>query len=293
MIMPMNTNVVEQEHFEADHEGILMLLTECGYKDENPRAKYEDGTPAYSYRLPTAIHIINPGMVPLTTLRPIYTKKSIGELLWIYQDQSNDLDLLKDKYGVTWWDEWDIGDRTIGSCYGHTVKKYNLIDNLIKGLKENPFGRRHMIDLYQYDELNGKHGLDPCAYQTVWNVTRHEDGKLHLHMNLFQRSSDYVVSGCINLFQYKVLQMLIAQCVGMEIGNMVWFCSNCHIYDRHIDVAKELLKRDTIELDNISIDINKDITNFYDFTMDDIKVSGYSCKEIAKINPQVKFDIAI
>lgn len=108
---------------------IFKRILEEGTWDVNPRPRYKDGTKAHTLSVNHGMctYDITKGENPLITLRPIAIKSSIGELLWIYQDESNDLDLLKEKYGVTWWDEWDIGNRTIGTCYGHTIHQYDLM----------------------------------------------------------------------------------------------------------------------------------------------------------------------
>ena len=113
---------------------ILNRILQEGTMDVNPRPVYEDGTKAHTLSVNHGIctYDLTKGEFPITTLRPIAVKKSIGEILWIYQDESNDLDVLRDKYNVTWWDEWDIGNRTIGSVYGETVRRHELMKNLLK-----------------------------------------------------------------------------------------------------------------------------------------------------------------
>ena len=123
-----------------------------GTKDENPRPKYEDGTPAYTYFVNHVVRTYNiQTEFPICTLRPIAWKSAIKELLWIYQDQSSSLHLLKDKYNVNYWDAWESKDipGTIGVRYGATVRKHNLLNNLITDIKENPYGRRHIMSLCQ------------------------------------------------------------------------------------------------------------------------------------------------
>ncbi len=231
------------------------------------------------------------GESPLITLRPIATKSSIGELLWIYQDESNDLDILR-KYGVSWWDEWDIGNRTIGSVYGETVRRHKLMKNLLEGLKNNPDGRRHNMDLWQEDDFKEPHGLKPCAYRTDWNVRHGKDGIDYLDMSLKQRSSDFATAGCINQVQYLVLLYLVARHLDLCPGRFTWYYDNIQIYDRHIGLVKDLLSRESIEC-NPTIKLNPNKKNFYDFTKDDITIEDYPKELIKKKNPQVKFEIAI
>ena len=249
-------------------EIIERILNE-GCLDQNPRPKYSDGVPAHTLSVNHGMctYDLTKGESPLITLRPIAVKSAIGELLWIYQDESNNLDVLKDKYGVTWWDEWDIGNRTIGACYGETVRRHTLVKDLLEGLKNDPDGRRHIINMWQVDDFKEEHGLKPCAYQTVWNVRHGRDGVDYLDMSLFQRSSDFLTAGCINQVQYLVFLYLVARHTGYTPGRFTWFYANIQIYDRHIKQAEEMLKREPIDC-NPTIWLNPDKTNFYDFTVD-------------------------
>lgn len=273
---------------------ILKRILEEGCLDQNPRPKYADGTPAHTLSVNHGMctYDLTKGESPLVTLRPIAIKSSIGELLWIYQDESNDLNVLRDKYGVTWWDEWDIGNRTIGSVYGETVRRHELVKKLLKGLKEDPDGRRHIICLWQEDDFKEPHGLKPCAFMTEWNVRHGKDGIDYLDMCLVQRSSDFATAGCINQVQYLVFLHLVARHLGLTPGRFSWFYNNIQIYDRHIEQAKELIAREPVDCEP-KIWLNPEKTNFYDFTIDDIKVTGYPRNEIKEKNPQMKFDLGI
>lgn len=273
---------------------ILTRILEEGCLDKNPRPKYADGTPAHTLSVNHGMctYDLTKGESPLITLRPIAVKSSIGELLWIYQDESNDLNVLRDKYGVTWWDEWDIGNRTIGSVYGETVRRHELVKRLLKGLKEDPDGRRHIICLWQEDDFKEPHGLKPCAFMTEWNVRHGKDGTDYLDMCLIQRSSDFATAGCINQVQYLVFLHLVARHLGLTPGRFSWFYNNIQIYDRHIEQAKELIAREPVECEP-KIWLNPKKTNFYDFTIDDIKITGYPRAEIKEKNPQMKFDLGI
>ena len=274
-------------------EIIYTILSE-GCLDQNPRPKYSDGTPAHTLSVNHGMctYDLSKGEFPIITLRPIAVKKAIGEILWIYQDASNDLELLKNKYGVTWWDEWDLGNRTIGSCYGETVRRHNLMKDLLEGIKKDPDGRRHIINMWQVEDFKEPHGLKPCAFQTVWNVRHGKDDIDYLDMCLFQRSSDFLTAGCINQVQYTCLLYMVAAHFGYKPGKFSWMYDNIQIYDRHVAQAKVMLDREPIDC-TPSVWVNPEIHNFYDFTIDDIKIIGYPMDEIKKKNPQLKFDLGI
>lgn len=262
----------------------IIEILDNGIYDENPRPHWADGTPAHTKFVTQMFECYNiaQGEFPITTLRPIAWKNAIKEILWIYQDQSNSLDLLRDKYGIKWWDEWDIGDRTIGQRYGATVKRHNLIDNLINGLKNNPYGRRHIMNMFQYDDFKEKGGLDPCCYETLWSVRG-----IFLDCTLTIRSSDYLMAGHVNRIQYVALQMMIAKAVGLNPGKFAVITQNMHIYDRHISAAEELLKRKPSP-HNPYLIFNPESDNFYSFTIDDFDMINYDPAQ-----PQIKLEIAI
>lgn len=273
---------------------ILQRILDEGCLDVNPRPHYADGTPAHtlSFNHGMCTYDLTKNESPLITLRPIAIKSAVGELLWIYQDASNDLNLLRDKYGVTWWDEWDIGDRTIGTVYGETVRRRDSVRNLLYGLENNPDGRRHMINLWQEDDFKERHGLKPCAFLTQWNVRHGRDGIDYLDMCLTQRSSDFCTAGCINQVQYLVFQHLVARHLELTPGIFTWFYNNIQIYDRHIEQAKELINREGVDC-NPEIWLNPEKQNFYDFPPEDVEVRGYPKKLIKEKNPQMKFEIGI
>ena len=271
-----------------------------GTKDENPRPHYPYGTPAHTYFVNHVVrkYHLDKGEFPICTLRPIAWKSAIKEVLWIYQDKSNSLDVLENKYGIHWWREWESKDipGTIGVRYGETVRRHNLINNLLKDIKENPYGRRHIMSLWQEEDFKASDGLLPCAYETIWTV-RGE----YLDMALMQRSGDMLTasgSGGVNEIQYAALLMMIAQATGYKPGVFTHFVANEHIYDRHIDSAKELLKRcENLKMDDTHYDYKFDTVemrfdpksnNFYDFTIDDFELIGYE-----PIKPQLKLELGI
>ena len=149
---------------------INLINSPYNNKGENVRPKYKDGTPSYTKFITciSDIYDISKGEFPISNYRPVAWKSAIGEILWIYQMSSNKLEDIH-KMNIHYWDDWDIGDGTIGQRYGATIKKYDLMNKLLKGLKEQPYGRRHIIDMYQYSDFEKTKGLNPCAFQTIWN----------------------------------------------------------------------------------------------------------------------------
>ncbi len=271
---------------------LIQRIIDEGCRNKYPSSTYDDGEPAYTYGLNHYMmtYDLTKGEIPLMTLRPIAVRFAVRELLWIYQDQSNDLDLLRDKYGITWWDEWDIGDRTIGAVYGETVRRHDMVNQLLEGIKSDPDGRRHIINMWQVDDFKDKHGHKPCAYQTAWNVRHGRDGVDYLDMCLFQRSSDFMAAGCINQMQYLVFLHLIARHCGYTPGRFTWFVQNIHIYDRHMELAKELINRQPVACKPY-IWLNPDKKNFFDFMAEDVKIKGYPRKMISEQNPQMNLEI--
>lgn len=264
-------------------------ILENGCIDENPRPRYEsDGEPAHSQYITQVFekYDLSKGEFPITSLRPIGINKSISEILWIYQDQTSDLSVLEDKHGIFWWRPWDIGDNSIGQRYGATVKRYDLFNNFIKGLKEDPYGRRHIINLLQETDLRETNGLYPCAFQILGSVRKVKDD-LFFDLTLVQRSSDYLVAGHINMMQYVALQMMIAHECNYKVGTFARFTQNLHIYTRHVEQANELLKREP-STHEPKLVLNAEGKSFYDIVVDDFKLMYYE-----PVKPQLKFELGI
>ena len=267
-------------------ENLNKILSE-GYIDENPRPKYIDGTPAYSNFITQVFeeYDISKGEFPITTLRNTAIKTGIKEVLWIYQKQTSSLEVAREM-GINWWDEWNIGDDTIGQRYGRTIAKYSLMDGLIGRLIKDPFSRRHIINMYQYSDLQETNGLYPCAYETLWSVRKGDDG-LILDMTLIQRSSDYIVANHINKTQYTALLMMVAKHCNYKVGKFCHLVQNLHIYDRHFDAALELLKKEPLDIQPKLI--LKENKNFYDYNIDDFEIVG--TEGITKINSKLELAI--
>lgn len=280
----MQNNITKADKYTLNN--ILKILSDgTSTNGHKVRPVYEDGKPAHTIFINQIVekYDINKGEFPITTLRPIYIKKAIGEILWIYQEQSNNLDLLANKYGITWWDSWEVDNtRTIGQRYGATVKKYDLMNKLLDGLKNEPYTRRHIMNLYQYSDFEETKGLNPCAFMTVWTVRGH-----YLDMTLTQRSNDYLVAGHINKMQYVALMMMVARHVGLKPGMFMHVVDNLHIYDRHIEQAMEMLSRKPSNKSPKLI-LKEGKNNFYDFTVDDFELIDYE-----PVKPQLKFELGI
>ncbi len=271
-------------------------ILEFGYVDENPRPKYSDGVPAHTLSVNQVMRRYNlsKGEYPIMTLRPQAWKSAVKEIFWIFSDQSNDLSLLRDKYGVKYWDEWDIGDGTIGKRYGATVKSHIDIDRFIESLKSDPFGRRHIIDLWQESDFAETTGLNPCAFLTMWNV-RKTDGKYYIDMTLIQRSGDMCAAsgaGGINEIQYTAFMLMMCKATGYLPGVFCHFVQNEQIYDRHTENAILMTERESLS-DSPRLILNTDKTDFHSFTIDDFSMESYPQNEIKEKNPQLKFDLGI
>ena len=280
---------------------MILNILDNGYKDINPRPHYADGTPAHtisvnhSYRT----YDLSAGDFPICTLRPQAWKTGIREIFTIYQKPTNNIKEMHER-GVTWWDEWDIGDGTIGQRYGATVDRYDLINNLIKDIQNDPYGRRKIVSLWQETDLHETAGLAPCAFLTIWNVRGD-----YLDMMMVQRSGDMLTAsgpGGINEIQYAALLMMIARHTGYEPGVFTHVVANEQIYDRHIEAAEEMLKRYNEKLAEESDEtlvanhmdtrprllLNDTKTDFYDFTIEDFFMVNYN-----PVKPQLKLELGI
>ena len=274
-------------------------ILENGYKDINPRPKYEDGTPAHTISVNHVMrkYDLSKNEFPICTLRHQAWKTGIREIITIYQHPTNRISEMEEM-GVTWWGPWDIGDGTIGQRYGATVKRYDLVNNLIEDIRKDPYGRRKIMSLWQETDLRETEGLAPCAFLTIWNVR-----DSFLDMCLIQRSGDMLTAsgaGGINEIQYAALLMMIAKVTGYEPGVFTHFVANEQIYDRHIDNANEMLRRaemlsitdndsSSSNSENPSIVLTKEKGgSFTDITIDDFTIKNYE-----PMKPQLNFELGI
>ena len=268
----------------------IKKIMEQGVFSENARPRYKDGNVANSKYITGSFaeYDLSKGEFPITTLRPIAIKSAIKEVLWIYQDQSNSLELLNDKYHVHYWNDWEVGDTgTIGQRYGAVVKKHDIINKILQQLEANPWNRRNIISLWDYEAFEETDGLLPCAFQTMFDVRR-VDGDIYLDATLTQRSNDMLVAHHINAMQYVALQMMIAKHFGWKVGKFFYFINNLHIYDNQFEQAEELLRREPSDCQPRLLLNVPDGTNFFDIKAEDFELLDYD-----PVKHQLKFDLAI
>ncbi|MEF3306842.1 thymidylate synthase [Paenibacillus sp. GYB003] len=255
-------------------------------KDQQVRTVWADGTAAYTKSLICKQVRFDNSEVPILTTKRVPWKSAIHELLWFYVKRTSDCSYL-DEHNVKLWKEWTNENNNIGKAYGYQLGKpimlkgriTNQVDHLIDQLRHNPASRRHVISLWNIDDLDQME-LYPCVWNNQWLV---KQGRLHLIVNA--RSNDIGLGHPLNVFQYHVLQRMVAQVTGYELGTLTFNMNDAHIYERHVEPLREQIGREPYPAPQLWI--NPDIRRFDDFTIDDFKLIGYDC------HPSVKMDIAI
>lgn len=256
-------------------------ILDNGYSSEGQKVRpvWEDGTPAHTIK---QFGIVNrydlSDEFPAITLRPTAIKSACDEMLWIWQKKSNNIGDLNSKI----WDSWADETGSIGKAYGYQLGvKYKFpqgemdqVDNVIWQLKNQPYSRRILTNIFNFSDLM-EMGLEPCAYSMTFNVTGNR-----LNGILNQRSQDILAANNWNVVQYSLLLMMLAQVTGFVPGELVHVISDAHIYDRHTEIVRELIKRPQFEAPKVSL--NPEVKDFYDFKVDDIIVEEYNT------NPQIK-----
>lgn len=255
-------------------------ILDNGYSSEGQKVRphWSDGTPAHTIKKFGVINRYDlQKEFPALTLRPTAIKSAVDEMLWIWQKKSNDIHDLKSHI----WDEWADENGTIGKAYGYQLGiKYKFaqgemdqVDNVIWQLKNQPYSRRILTNIFNFNDLM-EMGLEPCAYSMTFNVT---GDKLNAILN--QRSQDVLAANNWNVVQYSVLVYMMAQVTGFKPGELVHVIADAHIYDRHVQIIKELISRPQYPAPKFRL--NPDVKDFYDFTPDDVIIEGY------EKNPQI------
>ena len=240
--------------------------------DRQVRPRWEDGSPAHTVKLFGVVNRYDLRReFPILTVRRQYIKSAVDELLWIWQKKSNDVHQLSTHI----WDAWADEDGTIGKAYGYQlgVKHryrdgwFDQVDRVLKDLREDPANRRMVTSLFNHHDLS-EMGLAPCAWSMTFNVTGST-----LNAVLNQRSQDMLTASNWNVCQYAALLHMMARSAGLEAGELVHVIADCHIYDRHVPLVEELIRREPRPAPRLAID--PDVTDFYSFTVDSFRLEGY------------------
>ena len=257
----------------------------CSTEGEKVRPHWEDGTLAYTIKRFGVVNRYDLSKeFPALTLRRTALKSAFDEILWIWQKKSNNVHDLNSHI----WDSWADENGSIGKAYGyqmgvkHQYKEgmMDQTDRVIYDLKNNPYSRRIMTNIYVHQDLH-EMNLYPCAYSMTFNVTKEKDSDvLTLNGILNQRSQDVLAANNWNVCQYAVLIYMLAQVCGMKAGELVHVIADAHIYDRHIPMIEELISREPYPAPTFWL--NPEIKDFYDFTPDDVRLDNY------QTHPQIK-----
>ncbi len=256
-------------------------ILDNGFSTEGQKVRphWEDGAQAYTIKQFGVVNRYDLSKeFPALTLRRTAIKSAVEEMLWIWQKKSNNVNDLKTRI----WDSWADETGSIGKAYGYQLGvKYKFkqgemdqVDNVLYLLKNEPYSRRIMTNIYNFQDLS-EMGLEPCAYSMTFNVT---GDRLNAILN--QRSQDILAANNWNVVQYAVLLMMMAQVCGFKPGELVHVIADAHIYDRHVDIIRELIQRPQYPAPTVTL--NPDVHDFYDFTPDDVIVENY------QHGPQVK-----
>ena len=259
-------------------------ILSSGVSDEDMavRPHWEDGTPAHTIKKFCIVNRYDLAKeFPITTLRYTNFRAALDEILWIWQKKSNDVHELNSHI----WDAWADENGTIGKAYGyqlgvkHHYKEgdFDQVDRILYDLKNNPSSRRIMSNIYVHADLS-EMALYPCAYSMTFNVA---NGKLNAILN--QRSQDFLTANNWNVVQYALLVHMFAQVSGLGVGEFVHVIADAHIYDRHVDMIREVIAKQPLPAPRLVMD--KSVTNFYDFTVDSFSLEGYEYHKLGKKIP--------
>ena len=274
---------------------VLDIINNGKMQKGNVRAKYADGTPAYTKYIHGVNFVIEPDELPILQSKRVAWKTALVEMEWIWQEMSNDLDWLQER-DCHIWDEWEIKegfwDGTIGKAYGYQLrdklrkineKWFNQVEYVIHQIKNNPRSRRILTTLYNVEDLKDM-ALEPCVYETQWEVD--DDDYLILHVR--QRSADMALGNPFNVLQYSILHRLMAKSTGKKLGNMYWNIGNAHIYDRHLELLEKQVTADISELEKEKPVLNlPEGSDFFATPLSEVDIKNYHH------NGDFKYEVAI
>lgn len=218
---------------------------------------------------------------PLITTKKVHFKSIVHELLWFLKGETN-IKYLKDN-NVKIWDEWADENGDLGKIYGYQWRNWdNQIDqisNLINEINFNPDSRRLIVTAWNPSDLDDVK-LPPCHCFMQFYVVNKK-----LSCQLYQRSADVFLGVPFNIASYSLLVHMIAQVCKLEVGEFVHTLGDVHIYKNHLKQVNLQLTREPLELP--TLELNKDITNIFDFKYDDIVLNDYNS------HPAIKAEVAI
>ena len=260
--------------FDQQYLNIVANVIQRGYYDQNR-------TGIATYKLPHQMMQFDLQQeFPILTTKKVAFKTAVREMLWIYRDQSNDIAKLQEQ-NVHIWDEWADENNTIGKGYGYQIAQFRQIDRLIDSLKNNPQDRRMIMNMWNIADLP-EMTLQPCCFMTLWDVS---DGRLNCL--LIQRSGDLGLGVPFNTTQYAVLVHMLAQVTGLAPGLLTHVINNAHVYENHIGALRTQIDKLPQAYPAPRLWINPSVADFYDFTIDDVRLENYQSHETLKLEVAV------
>ncbi len=222
---------------------------------------------------------------PLLTTKKLHIKSIIYELLWFLRGDTNIQYL--NEHGVTIWDEWADETGDLGRVYGAQWRDWrggngvrvDQIDNVIAQMKSNPQSRRLIVSAWNPAEIENV-ALPPCHVLFQFYV---QDGELSCQ--LYQRSADLFLGVPFNIASYSLLTIMVAQVCDLGPGDFVHTFGDLHLYNNHLEQAREQLSRDCRSLPRMKV--NPAVKNIHDFRFEDFELVGYDP------HPSIKAPIAV
>ena len=205
---------------------------------------------------------------PLITTKKVHWPSVVHELLWFIKGETNIKYLQENKVRI--WNEWADEQGELGPVYGKQWRDFGGVDQLaevIENIKNNPNSRRHIVSAWNVPMLD-QMALPPCHLLFQFYVN---NGKLSLQ--LYQRSGDAFLGIPFNIASYSLLLIMVAQVTGLVPHEFVHTIGDAHIYNDHIEQVNTQLKR--FPFLPPKVELNKDITNLFDFKYEDIILKDY------------------